>query len=76
MGALLAASAPDGPFRPRHGHAHQNQHDAVSHHERPAAVLGGQAGKTQKIAQPHGASGHGKNHSYLSGPLVLLRLQG
>ncbi|QWO93823.1 hypothetical protein J5W56_02230 [Candidatus Akkermansia timonensis] len=42
----------------------------------PPPYWAARPGKRKKIAQPHGASGHGKNHSYLSRPLVLLRLQG
>lgn len=74
MGAHLAAAPPDGPLRPRHGHAHQNQHETVSHHEGAPSVLGSQPRKAQKISQPDGTAGHSENHAYFSGPLVLLRL--
>jgi|GEM_PF-6399371 len=56
------------------GHAHQNQHEAVSHHEGAPSVLGSQPRKAQKISQPDGTAGHSENHAYFSGPLVLLRL--
>src|SRR5690606_38800183 len=54
--AVPAAEPSDRPFTPRQGQAEQEQRDEVGNHERPALILCRQAGKSQKITQPHRAA--------------------
>ena len=68
MKAPLACVTAQRPLRPTDRNPENEERNEIGEHERAAAVLGGQAGKAQKISETDSAAGHGENHAQARAP--------
>ncbi len=64
-----AAKPPDGPLNPHQRQPQQQKRNKIGNHERPAAVIRGNARKPKEIAQTDGAARHGQNHPQFASPM-------